>query len=77
VLFLPATLLSGEAVLPQAQQADIYLVALGILLMSMYLVGLILRPRRQLWRPGLDSLAVALLYAAGIAGLFFIGGSNA
>lgn len=76
VLFLPATLLSGEAVLPQARAADIYLVALGILLMSVYLVGLILRPRRQLWRLGLDSLAVALLYAAGIGGLFFIGGPN-
>ena len=76
VLFLPASLLSGEAVLPQAKQADIYLVALGILLMSVYLVSLILRPRQQLWRLGLDSVAVSLLYAAGIAGLFFVGGEG-
>lgn len=76
VLFMPATLLSGEAVLPQAQQADIYLVALGILLMAAYLTGLILRPRQQLWRLGLDSLVVLLLYIAGIAGLFFIGGQQ-
>ena len=32
VLFLPATLISGEAVLPQAQSTDIYLTALGALL---------------------------------------------
>lgn len=77
VLFLLGTLLSGQAVLPQAGKADIYLVALGILLMCAYLAGLILRPRKQVWRLGLDSLAVLVLYAVGIAGLFLVGGGQA
>lgn len=72
VLFLVASLLSGEAVLPRAQRADIYLAGLGILLTTVYLCGLILRPKRQVLRMGLDSVVVLLLYALGIAGLVAI-----
>ena len=72
VLFLLASLLSGSAVLPQAQPTDIYLTALGIVLTSVYLWGLITRPHRQVLRMGLDSLTVLVLYAAGIAGLIAV-----
>lgn len=72
VLFFMATLLSGEAVLPKAQRTDIYLTALGMLLTCVYLCGLIFRPRRQIARMGIDSLAVMVIYAVGIAGLFTI-----
>ena len=72
VLFFMATLLSGEAVLPKAQRTDIYLTALGMLLTCVYLCGLIFRPRRQIARMGIDSLAVLVIYAVGIAGLFAI-----
>jgi cation:H+ antiporter len=72
VLFLLAGLLSGSAVLPQAQATDIYLTALGIVLTVVYLWGLVTRPNRQVWRMGVDSLAVLLLYAAGIAGLLAV-----
>ena len=72
VLFFMATLLSGEAVLPKAQRTDIYLTALGMLLTCVYLGGLIFRPRRQIARMGIDSLAVLVIYAVGIAGLFAI-----
>jgi cation:H+ antiporter len=44
VLFLMTTLLSGKAVLPQAQDTDIYLTALDILLTHVYAAGLLLRP---------------------------------
>jgi cation:H+ antiporter len=37
VLFLLATLLSGQAVLPAAHKTDIYLTSLGILLTMVYL----------------------------------------
>lgn len=47
VLFLPATLLSGQSVLPQAQNTDIYLASLGALLTAVYIYGLIFRPKRQ------------------------------
>jgi len=69
VLFLLATLLSGQAVLPQAQRTDIYLAGLGILLTTVYLYGLIFRPQRQVLNMGLDSVVVLVLYALGIIGL--------
>jgi len=72
VLFLLATVLSGQAVLPQAKNTDIYLAGLGILLTAVYLYGLVFRPRRLLLRMGADSLVVLVLYALGIAGLFAI-----
>ena len=72
VLFLLAGLLSGSAVLPQAQDTDIYLTALAIMLTAVYLWGLINRPHRQLLRMGIDSITVLALYIAGIAGLIAV-----
>jgi cation:H+ antiporter len=72
VLFLLATLISGEAVLPHAQKTDIYLAALGVLLTAVYICGLIFRPKRRWFGMGVDSFAVLLLYAAGLGGLVAI-----
>lgn len=72
VLFLLAVLISGKAVLPDAQKSDIYLAGLGILLTCVYAAGLIFRPKRQLLGMGIDSIAVLILYVAGTAGLFAI-----
>jgi len=72
VLFLPATVISGAAVLPQAHNSDVYLTALGILLTVVYMAGLVFRPRRQWARLGPDSIAILGLYVLGIAGLVFV-----
>lgn len=72
VLFGLATLVSGQAVLPRAGGADLYLAALGILLTCAYLCGLIFRPAAKPLGMGADSLAVVLLYALGVAGLFAV-----
>ncbi|PPF21709.1 sodium:proton exchanger [Rathayibacter sp. AY1C2] len=72
VLFLVATVLSGTAVLPQANSSDIYLTALAALLTLVYIVGLIFRPTRRIAGMGIDSLIVLALYTVGIAGLFAI-----
>ena len=72
VLFLLASLLSGQAALPQAQSTDIYLTGLGSLLTAIYLYGLIFRPSRRILRMGIDSLLVLILYAIGIAGLIAV-----
>ncbi len=69
VLLLPAALLSGQAVLPQAGPATVYLAALGAVLTCVYLAGLIFRPTRRPGGMGLDSWAVLALYAVGVAGL--------
>jgi cation:H+ antiporter len=72
VLFLPATVISGSAVLPQAHNTDVYLTALAILLTVIYLWGLLFRPQRQWGRLGPDSIAVLVVYAVGIVGLAFV-----
>jgi cation:H+ antiporter len=71
-LFLLATLLSGRSVLPHAQDTDIYLTALGMLLTVVYATGLVLRPRRRLAGMGVDSMVVLVLYVLGVAGLVAI-----
>ncbi|MDR5880437.1 hypothetical protein [Caballeronia sp. LZ032] len=72
VLFLLATVVSGKAVLPQAQKTDIYLAGLGVLLTSVYLAGLIFRPKRKVLGMGVDSLTVLVLYLVGTCGLIAI-----
>jgi cation:H+ antiporter len=74
VLFLLATILSGQAVLPRAHNTDIYLTALGAVLTIVYMIGLVFRPQRQWLRMGPDSIAVLILYVIGITGLAFISG---
>jgi cation:H+ antiporter len=69
VLFLAATLLSGKAVLPQAQNTDIYLTALAIPSPSSTPPDFC-SAHRRLGRMGLDSLVVLSLYILGLAGLF-------
>ena len=76
ILFLLAGVISGKAVLPDAQPSDIYLAGLGILLTCVYAAGLIFRPRCQVLGMGIDSLIVLTLYLAGTAGLFAISASN-
>ena len=72
VLFLLATLVSGSAVLPEAQNSDVYLTALGGLLTVFYICGLLFRPQRQWLRLGPDSTLVVVAYALGIVGLAFV-----
>jgi cation:H+ antiporter len=76
VLFLMASILSGSAVLPQAQSSDIYLAGVGILLTVIYMYGLVFRPSRKIIGMGLDSLTVLILYAIGIAGLVTVSHSG-
>lgn len=72
VLFLVATLISGKAVLPQANASDIYLTAVAALLTLVYAVGLVFRPQKRIAGMGVDSLVVVLLYLAGVGGLVAI-----
>jgi cation:H+ antiporter len=72
VLFFPATLLAGTTVLAKAQKTDVFLAVLGMLLTSIYVGGLVFRPKRQFLRLGPDSLIVLVLYVIGIAGLALV-----
>ena len=75
VLFVVATLVSGESVLPRAQHTDIYLTAVAMLLTLVYAAGLLFRPSRRTARMGVDSFVVLVLYAISLGGLFAIAGS--
>lgn len=70
VLFFLATLVSGQAALPRVTPPDLYLTGLATLLTTVYLVGLIFQPKRQVARMGLDSLFVLVFYLLGVVGLF-------
>ena len=76
VLFLLASVISGQAVLPHAGKTDLYLTGLGMLLTCVYLFGLLFRPRRQVAGMGLDSLLVLVFYALGVVGLVVISGHH-
>ncbi len=71
-LFLPASLISGEAVLSGARPGDLYLTGLAGLMTIVVVSGLIFRPKVQFLRMGLDSIALLVLYVIGIAGLFAV-----
>jgi cation:H+ antiporter len=75
VLFLLASLLSGQAVVPRAHVSDIYLTGLGALLTVVYVFGIVFRPARTIGRVGIDSAVVFLFYLLGIAGLLAIAAS--
>ncbi|MBT2502870.1 sodium:calcium antiporter [Curtobacterium sp. ISL-83] len=72
VLFLVATVISGKAVLPQANASDVFLTALAALLTVVYAVGLVFRPKKYVLGMGVDSLVVVLLYLVGVGGLIAI-----
>jgi cation:H+ antiporter len=76
VLFVLASLVSGQAVLPQAQSTDIYLTAVGMLLTVVYITGLLFRPERRVLGMGVDSLVVLVLYALSVPGLFAIAAAH-
>jgi cation:H+ antiporter len=76
VLFLVATVISGKAVLPQANPSDIYLTAVAAILTLVYIIGLIVRPQKRIAGMGVDSLVVLALYLVSVAGLVAISTSS-
>src|SRR3954454_14477779 len=71
-LFIFADLFAGKPALPSAARTDIWIAGLGVVLTGIYIVGIILRPKRTFWRMGPDSIAAIIVYAAGIAGLILV-----
>ena len=65
-LFVVCDLITGNAVLRNATSNDVWFAALGVLLTTIYTIGLIVRPKQVYFRLGIDSIFVVLLYIAGI-----------
>lgn len=72
VLFLMASIIGGDAILPNLKNSDIYLTVLGMLLTFVYMVGMLIHSKRQIGRMGIDSFIVLILYLLGLWGLFTI-----
>ncbi len=72
VLFLMASLIGGDAILPNLKPSDIYLTILGIILTAIYMIGMVLHSKKQIFRMGIDSLIVLIVYLLGLWGLFAI-----
>jgi cation:H+ antiporter len=73
-LFVVCDLITHNAVMRNASASDVWFAALGVLLTTIYLIGLIVRPRRTHFRLGIDSVCVVALYAAGVIALTVSGG---
>lgn len=69
VLFLLASLISGDAILPNLKPSDIYLTTLGIILTVIYMAGMVIHSKKQIFRMGIDSFFVVIIYLIGLFGL--------
>ena len=69
VLFLMASFIGNDAILPNLKPADIYLTVLGIILTGIYMIGMVLHSKKQILRMGVDSFIVVIVYLLGLWGL--------
>jgi cation:H+ antiporter len=72
VLFLMASVIGGDAILPNLKPSDIYLTVLGIVLTGIYMAGMIIHSKKQIFRMGIDSFIVVIVYAIGLWGLLYL-----
>jgi cation:H+ antiporter len=66
-LFLLADLLAGTPVIVAAHHSDVWLGGLGLVLTAIAALAIIGRPQRKFFGLGVDSIAMLVIYAAGIA----------
>ncbi len=65
-LLLLADLLAGTPVIVAARHSDVWLGGLGLVMTGIAAAAIIARPQRTHFRLGLDSIALAIVYALGI-----------
>jgi cation:H+ antiporter len=68
-LFLVADLIAGKATLAAAGAQNSWLAGLGILVTMVYATSIIIRPEKNYFRIGVDSIIVLVLLVIGIVGL--------
>jgi cation:H+ antiporter len=72
IIVLVDALHPGEPILPEVGRPASVGALMGIVLTSIYLVGLIERRDRAVLRMGYDSIAVMFTYAAGLVVLYLV-----
>lgn len=73
-LFIVCDLVAGQSVLRHATPSDVWFAAIGVMVTSIYIISLIVRPKRIFLRMGLDSILVLILYITGVVALTLTGG---
>jgi cation:H+ antiporter len=72
VLFLPASLITGKAILPEAHPIDIYLTTVSIIITSVYVMGMVIFSHKRRMGLGVDSWIVLCIYLLSIIGLGYL-----
>jgi len=73
-LFLVADLIAGQPVLPAEGKANAWIGCVGLLMTTVFVSGIVLRPQRRHLGLGLDSWVALLIYILGIWGLVVVSG---
>lgn len=71
-LFILADLVAGQPVLPYEGTANAWIGSVGLVMTIIFVVGIILRPRRRYAGLGPDSWVVSLIYVLGLWGLVIV-----
>jgi cation:H+ antiporter len=70
LFFLADLVYRGGPILAETDQSAMFAGALGVVVTSIFLLGLLERRDRTVLRMGVDSLAVLVIYVSGLAGLY-------
>lgn len=65
-IFFAADLFAGKPVLSLASRSDVFLAGLGIIMMAVYAISFIFKPRRRYLRLGFDSILEIAVYGVGM-----------
>lgn len=72
-LLLPADFAySGGAILATSDDATVLAIAMGMVVTSVHLLGLLERRNRTVFGMGIDSVAIVVLYGVSLVGLYFL-----
>lgn len=72
VLFLVASLITNDAILPKAHNIDIYLTTIGIIITAIYVIGMVLKLPTRKKGLGIDSWVVLVVYVISVIGMVFL-----
>lgn len=72
VLFLFATLITNDAILPKAQNIDIYLTTIAIIITLIYIIGMVIKNPTRKKGLGLDSWIVLIIYILSVIGMLYL-----
>lgn len=72
LIFLADVTFTGGPILDELDQSAVFGAAAGVVATAIYLVGLIERRNRQIWRLGMDSVAMIAFYALNLGVLWML-----